>query len=171
MEAKMQDHAATFLRQRYVEIWPKILDPWTGYLISARSAFDGDLDKMIVLAVIGLMSLQDSGLALRDPPVISYDDVSRPDATAANPRPINVESISHFTSIPRESVRRKVKELIARKWVARDARGYLTVLPAAAAELEPLSAQMFRLIGQICRAMREADNVQPHPNASISHSL
>jgi hypothetical protein len=53
--------ASTLMRERYVEIWPKILDPWTQYLIAARSAFDGDMDKMLVLAVIGAMSLQDKG--------------------------------------------------------------------------------------------------------------
>jgi hypothetical protein len=60
--------ASALLREHYVEIWPKILEPWTQYLISARSEFDGDMDKMIILAVIGLMSLQDPGLRLRDPP-------------------------------------------------------------------------------------------------------
>lgn len=155
MNDAQPNDAATLIRERYLEIWPKILDPWTQYLIAARSAFDGDMDKMIILAVIGLMSLQDKGLQLRDPPRISYDDLSRPDATATDPRPINIESIALFTGIPRESVRRKVGDLITRKWIARGARGYLVVLPAAAVDLEALSSQLFHLIGQISSALEK----------------
>lgn len=147
--------ASILLREHYVEIWPKILGPWTQYLISARAAFDGDMDKMIILAVIGLMSLQDKGLLVRDPPIMSYDDLAKPDAILANAQPINVESIALYTGIPRESVRRKVLELISRNWIARDSRGYLVVLPTAAADLEPLSAHLFRLIGQISSAFNE----------------
>lgn len=148
--------ASTLMRERYVEIWPKILDPWTQYLIAARSAFDGDMDKMLVLAVIGAMSLQDKGFPLRDPAPHSYDDLLSPNATALEPRPINIESIALFTGIPRESVRRKVLDLMARKWVARTAQGYLVVLPAAAVDLEALSAQLFRLIGQITSAIDDS---------------
>lgn len=147
---------STLIRERYVDIWPKILDPWTQYLIAARSAFDGDMDKMVILAVIGLMSLQDKGSPLRGPTILSYDDLMRHDSTALDPRPINIESIALFTGIPRESVRRKVRELIARKWVARYAQGYLVVLPAAAVDLEALSSQLFRLIGQISSAINDS---------------
>lgn len=155
MNNKRAADAATLMRERYVEIWPKILDPWTQYLISARSAFDGDMDKMVILAVIGLMSLQDIGLLVRDPPSVSYDDLAKPDALLADARPINIESIALYTGIPRESVRRKVRELITRRWIARDARGYLVVLPAAAIDLEALSSHLFRLIGQIGSAIEE----------------
>lgn len=147
--------ASALIRERYVEIWPKILEPWTQYLIAARSAFDGDMDKMVILAVIGLMSLQDAGLLLRDPPSKSYDDLAQRDTRPANARPINIESIALYTGIPRESVRRKVHELVTRKWIARDSRGYLVVLPAASIDLEPLSAHLFRLIGQISAAINE----------------
>ncbi len=147
--------ASALLRQRYVEIWPKILDPWTQYLIAARAAFDGDMDKMIILGVVGLMSLQDAGLLMRNPPSNSYDDLANPDAKPADARPINIESVALYTGIPRESVRRKVAELVTQKWIARDPRGYLVVLPAAASDLEPLSAQLFRLIGQISGAIND----------------
>lgn len=153
-DARPKD-GSTLIRERYVDIWPKILDPWTQYLITARSAFDGDMDKMVILAVIGLMTLQDRGFPLRDPPPLSYDDLLSPDATALDPRPINIESIALFTGIPRESVRRKVRELISRKWVARDAQGYLVVLPAAAIDLEALSEHLFRLVGQISSVIND----------------
>ena len=153
MNEDLAKDASALIRERYVEVWPKILDPWTQYLIAARSAFDGDMDKMIVLAVIGLMSLQDHGLLARDPRSLSYDDLTAPEARPADARPINIESISLYTGIPRESVRRKVRELIARKWVARDTRGYLVVLPAAAIELEALSTLLFQLIGRIASAI------------------
>ncbi|WP_431299011.1 hypothetical protein [Tabrizicola sp. BL-A-41-H6] len=157
-DARPKD-AATLIRERYAEIWPKILDPWTQYLISARSAFDGDLDKMVILAVVGLMSLKDKGLLERNPPSISYDDLAKPGATATDAQPINIESIALYTGIPRESVRRKVQELIGRKWIARDTRGYLVVLPAAASDLEVLSSHLFRLIGQVSSAIDEGKNV------------
>jgi hypothetical protein len=145
--------ASQRMRMRYVEIWPKILDPWTQYLISARAAFDGDLDKMVILAVIGLMSFQGTALGARAPLVLSYDELAKLDMASVAARPINIESIALYTGIPRESVRRKVHELVDRKWIAQDARGYLVVLPAAATDLEPLSSQLFHLIGQISRAI------------------
>jgi hypothetical protein len=155
MNDSRSNDASFLMRERYVEIWPKILEPWTRYLIAARSEFEGDIDKMIILAVIGMMSLQDLGLLMRNPPLSSYDDLADPNAIPPNARPINIESIAHYTGIPRESVRRKVNELVTRNWVARDSRGYLVVLPAAASDLEPLSAHLFRLIGQIHAAIGE----------------
>jgi hypothetical protein len=147
--------ASDIVRARYVEFWPRILDPWTRYLVSARTAFDGDMDKMVIMAVIGLMTLQDKGLLTRNPPSVSYDDLMASDPARAEPRPINVESIAMYTGIPRESVRRKVIELVARKWVARDPRGFLVVLPAAAIDLESLSAQLFELIGHVGTAIED----------------
>ncbi|WP_147335664.1 hypothetical protein [Pseudotabrizicola alkalilacus] len=155
MNNKRAADAATLMRERYVEIWPKILDPWTQYLISARSAFDGDMDKMIILAVIGLATLQDGRVLAHPTSSLKYDDLGDDRAKRADARPINIESISLYTGIPRESVRRKVRELIARRWVARDTRGYLVVLSAAAIDLEPLSTLLFRLIGRISNEIND----------------
>jgi predicted transcriptional regulator len=44
----------------------------------------------------------------------------------------NAFSLSHATGIPRETVRRKIKQLEKLGWVARSARGDVTITPAVA---------------------------------------
>jgi DNA-binding IclR family transcriptional regulator len=55
----------------------------------------------------------------------------REDGTAA----INALSIAEYTGIPRETVRRKVNELIQKGWVTRDDNGDLVPTPKAAQDL------------------------------------
>jgi hypothetical protein len=60
-----------------------------------------------------------------------------PSPHIASNRLTNVGSIAAALGIPRESVRRKVSELVAAGWVARDEAGHLGVTPRAAADLGP----------------------------------
>ena len=53
--------------------------------------------------------------------------------------PINLQSIADFSGIPRETVRRKLQDLMALGWVERDERGNFAVTPKAAADLAPLT--------------------------------
>jgi DNA-binding IclR family transcriptional regulator len=45
--------------------------------------------------------------------------------------PINLQSISEFTGIPRETVRRKLEILIQKGWIKRDNRKYMTATDEA----------------------------------------
>ncbi len=55
------------------------------------------------------------------------------------PEPINLQSIADFSGIPRETVRRKLRDLMALNWVERDERGSFVATKKAAADLAPLT--------------------------------
>lgn len=130
------------VRNHFSELWPPILEPWTRYLIACRSAFDGDFDKLILLAAIATMSLADAQKIKA-----SYDEL-KSGTKRIDPRHTNFYSLSQFTKIPRETVRRKTEELIARGWVVRTYKG-LSVSRSASSELEDLSAMAFDLLTHI----------------------
>lgn len=152
-KANPKDLAARILRERYLNVWPTILGPWTSYLIAARQQFDGDMDKMVVLAVIGLMTTAQYKQLAADGATTSYDDIMGPTFRAGLSRPINTESIAHYTGIPRETVRRKVLQLVERGWIEKDARGMLNATTKAARDLEGLGKQLFHLIEVIYEAL------------------
>ncbi len=52
--------------------------------------------------------------------------------------PINLQSITDFSGIPRETVRRKLRDLMELGWIERDERGNFIATPKAATDLEPL---------------------------------
>ena len=64
------------------------------------------------------------------------------------PQHTNFLSLSEFTNIPRETVRRKIEDLIAKGWVVRSKKG-LMVSCSASSELEDLSSMAFDLLMHI----------------------
>ncbi|MEY6434203.1 helix-turn-helix domain-containing protein [Thioalkalicoccus limnaeus] len=63
---------------------------------------------------------------------MSYDEFmsrARPDN---EPAPINLQSIADYSGIPRETVRRKVRDLEAQGWIIRRDNGYLIATAKAA---------------------------------------
>jgi hypothetical protein len=130
------------IRNHYSELWPPILEPWTRYLITCRTAFDGDLDKLVLLAAIATMSLAAARHA-----DVSYDELKSGERRI-EPQHTNFLSLSEFTHIPRETVRRKTEDLIAKGWVVRSEKG-LFVSQSAAGELEDLSVMAFDLLTHI----------------------
>jgi DNA-binding MarR family transcriptional regulator len=75
------------------------------HLADCSRSFGGDLQQMLVLAIIGQMELH-----------------ARVRATASGGAPaasISASRISDVTGIPRETVRRKLRALEERKWISR----------------------------------------------------
>lgn len=60
---------------------------------------------------------------------------------------INLRSIAAFSGIPRETVRRKVAELVKRGWVVRAGNGSLAATAKAKADLEPLTDASIQYLG------------------------
>lgn len=113
-------------------------------MVALRATFGNDLDKIIILAAIGQQQLRDPTLSRRP---------YAPDATAApsgNPaRFTNVDGLAAATGIPRESVRRKVNELIAVGWVVRIGSRRLAIHPRAAVDLEPSTRIVFDMLDRL----------------------
>lgn len=110
-------------------------------LSGLRQAFGNDMDKVMVLAAIGQQMLNDpamAGLPLRP-------DTAMPVEVPPS-RLTNAGSIAAALGIPRESVRRKVNELVTAGWVVRDEAGHLAVAPQAAADLGPVTLNAIAML-------------------------
>ena len=76
------------------------MENFTWFLIQCRRYFDGDLDRFLVLAVIG-----DGTFPSRNAPEnFTVHDLGRLTMADLNPVPINLQSIADFSVIPRETV-------------------------------------------------------------------
>jgi hypothetical protein len=126
------------LERHFGDLWPTHNHSFTSLLIVCRSHFDGDLDAMLILAVIGDRTLPDERVQ-----GLSYDDFRAGRRTAVNSKMINVQSIADSTGIPRETVRRKVARLVERGWVEKTATGELLVTEQAATDLAPATRATF----------------------------
>lgn len=114
----------------FAQIYPSYLESVTHLLIALRETCDGDLDKALIMAVIG-----DRHFAKRISP--DAPKLENLGATEVTPGPsVNALSIAQFTKIPRETVRRKVKSLVDLGWVSADVQGNLVPTRKAAIDLE-----------------------------------
>ena len=114
----------------FASIYPSYLEGVSHLLITLRKACGGDLDKALIMAVIGERHF--AKRVSKDTPKL--DSLG---ATEVTPGPsVNALSIAQFTEIPRETVRRKVKALVERGWVRVDRQGNLTPTQKAAVDLK-----------------------------------
>jgi hypothetical protein len=94
------------------------------HLVRLYAAFDGDLVEAIVLGEVAHHNLSaymaDAAKAKRKNVAAATPVPSQGDYL-----PTNAFSIAQATGIPRQTVRRKVKALVARGWLIEDGRGLL----------------------------------------------
>ena len=152
------------LTRNFGQIWPVHVEHFTELLIALRQQFGGDLDRMLVLAIIGTRTLPHR--RVHD---LSYAEFMDGGVVDPHPNPINVQSISDYSGIPRETVRRKVLELEQLGWVEKHESGYLVVSKRAAGDLSPVTAATFKYlvaVGAACvkaasplNALSDSDNI------------
>ena len=90
-EMRFRDHFHEFLTEQ---------------LIDLSQAFNGDLQQMLILAVLGRMHLGARRSGAWAPP--------------APPPSISASRLSDLTAIPRQTVRRKLLEMRAKGWLEQD---------------------------------------------------
>lgn len=112
------------IRENYSRVAPALLSALTDYLIVSRRQSD-DLDRQLVLLVIMLRSAMARGFA-----DIPSDQVLSGELEALPTLWTNIRSIADSTGIPRETVRRKVNDLIQAGLVKRSGQ-LLTITPRA----------------------------------------
>lgn len=117
-----------FIRSNFDKIWPVHLAGFTKLLVQLRQRFGGDLDLMLVLAVIGSRTRPERW----KPELSSVQEMTEGENANSNQYPINIQSVAEYSGIPRETVRRKVSTLQDNGWVIRDADGRLSVTDLAA---------------------------------------
>lgn len=107
------------------------------------SKFEGDLVMAMVLGEIATHNVG-AWLSSKGNDPHALDDVQAHERIL---RPCNALSISDATSIPRETVRRKVDSLIEKGWIYRSENGHLFVHPSVADNFDHMTTEMvFSLI-------------------------
>lgn len=162
----MKDTADRDIRDNFGKIWPSHVSNLTAFLISARSAFGGDLDLFLVLAVIGDRTFA-SG---RVPPSLNFEEFMSEDRAKLDPISLNTHSVSQFSGIPRETVRRKVQELVDRGWVERSEDGSLTATRKASVDLLPLTEVSMKYLARMSDLFRDAESQQPTATSALGSS-
>jgi hypothetical protein len=137
------------LSASFGRIWPVHNDAFCELLVTLRRHFGGDLDCMLVLAIIGSRTL--SRGRTDD---ICYDRFMEGERVD-EPAPINLQSISDYSGIPRETVRRKLLVLERLGWIARLDKGYLVATAKAAEDLEPATQATMRYLLTVVSACSE----------------
>lgn len=99
----------------------------TRYIVDCRRSMDGDMDLFLIMAIIGERTFN-SRHAPNDMTIEAFVDGT---VGKLEPLPINLQSISDYTGIPRETARRKIDILIKKGWIERDERKYFTATDQA----------------------------------------
>ncbi len=123
----------------------------TRHLIECRRACDGDLDLFLVLTIIGERTFSSRSV----PDAMSHTEFLKGTVDSVEPLAINLQSIADYSGIPRETVRRKIEQLIARGWVRRDALRFVTATDQANGELRELTASTLHYLRDMQAALAE----------------
>jgi DNA-binding MarR family transcriptional regulator len=118
------------ISRHFGDLWAIHTRRFNDLLIECRRHFDGDMDQMLILSIIGERTFTPERAR-----GLSYDDFLQGRRSPGLRRRINTQSIADCTGIPRETVRRKLRVLIDRGWVRRLEDGALEVSERAAADL------------------------------------
>lgn len=124
-----------------------LVAPFLELLQLLRTICDGDLEKNIILLAIAARSVVDAEFR-----ALSHEERSSSATPLLPSRGVNLRSISDSSGIPRETVRRKVAELIDAGWIGQSgrnlhytAKGY-AALTAGRDGLEALARQFHSIV-------------------------
>ena len=120
------------ITSHFGHIFPTHVDALCELLIVLRQQFFGDLDLMLILAIIGSRALP-----ARQTSKMTYAEFISDNTKDRADQPINIQSIAECSGIARETVRRKVHKLEDLGFIARDPSGMLTVTDKAINQLAP----------------------------------
>jgi hypothetical protein len=125
--------------EHYPEVAAELVEPLLRVLHVARVYCGGDIDKFLVMMVVGLRTIQHPDYRGRTP-----QELAAADAGVLPSLGVNGQSIADSLGIPKETVRRKIHELIDQGWIAR--RGaHLYFTTKAYRELAPVREEMAAL--------------------------
>ncbi len=120
------------ITNNFGHIFPAHVEALCELLIALRQQFFGDLDLMLILAIISSRALP-----ARQSSSMSYQQFINDHNKKRADQPINIQSVAECSGIARETVRRKVHKLEELGFIERDSRGMLTVTVKALNTLAP----------------------------------
>ncbi|MBF9031447.1 hypothetical protein HKCCE3408_13675 [Rhodobacterales bacterium HKCCE3408] len=144
------------IERNFATVWPAQVAGFTRFLVHLRRVFDGDLDLMLVLAVIGDRTRKENWAR----ELVDYESLTRGPAGAPNQSPTNLQSIVEASGIPRETVRRKLLVLPEKGWVTRDEAGHLTVSKQASTDLKDATVHAVDYLSTLAVALDRAEEME-----------
>jgi hypothetical protein len=141
------------LADRFPQVAADVLDPLVRLLHLARTTFAGDLDKFLVLAVVGLRATQHPTYRIARP-----EEIARGEFAVLPSLGVNVRSIAESLDIPKETVRRKVQELATTGWIVRDG-GRLFLTAKGYSDLAPIRTELQAMVASYHSV---GDQLLPH---------
>ena len=138
----------TRLRENFGAVAPTLIGGFVETMQLIRDSFGGDLDLWLVYSAVLLRSV--SSPEFKAMSLDAYAAGALPEVLGTNGK-----SIADSLSIPRETVRRKVNELIELGLVERNARG-VVITAKAARELTPVRDRTIRLAVQYYLLARDS---------------
>lgn len=136
-------------------IFPVHVEALCELLIVLRQQFFGDLDLMLILAIIGSRTLP-----ARKASNMTYSEfISDNNKDRAN-QPINIQSIAECSGIPRETVRRKVHKLEELGFIERNSNGMVKVTSKAISQLIPATEASLQYLVALSASSDAAEHQQ-----------
>ena len=120
------------ITDNFGQIFPAHIEALCELLIVLRQQFFGDLDLMLILAIISSRALP--ACQARN---MTYAEFISDNTKQRADQPINIQSIAECSGIARETVRRKVHKLEELGFIERDSSAILKVTDNAIRQLKP----------------------------------
>jgi hypothetical protein len=143
---------AAVIAEKYPVAAQSLLRPLLDLLSVARATCGGDIDKFMVILVIAIRTTEHPIF-----PTLSQDQLLSGEIPVFPTLGTNVRSIADSTGLPRESVRRKVGELVQAGWVKRKenelqftATAYQQLAGVRVA-IEQVAARHFEAVSELLR--------------------
>jgi hypothetical protein len=124
--------------EAYLRLGPDLLEPLLDLFGAARQVGGGDVHKLMIMMVVGLRTAAHPVFRERT----AADVVKGSDLVPT--LGVNSRSLAETLAIPRETVRRKVIELVDAGWLARDGHN-LHYTAVAMRELAPFRKMVVRM--------------------------
>ena len=140
------------LRRRYPQLAKDLIGPLLETLHAGREVLDGDLDKFLIVLVVGMRTAEDRRTA-----ALNFEDVLSGAVDEYPSLSTNVRSIADSTGIPKESVRRKVAALVEAGWIRRDENA-LSLAPHASRMLTGFRERLFLMAIRYHETLAELDD-------------
>lgn len=145
------------ITRNFGHLFPAHVEALCELLIVLRQQFSGDLDLMLILAIISSRALP-----TRQSSNMTYSQFIRDDSKKRADQPINIQSVAECSGIARETVRRKVHQLKDLGFIERDANGMLKITSKAMSKLAPATEASLQYL--ITLSSSAAAQQQESPN-------
>jgi len=155
------DEVSSAFADQYEDYQYCFVEFLVAHLIDVSRAFDGDMQTVLVLAVIGQARLH----AVRRTEAAGLDPQSMP----AERESTNASRIADVTGIPRQTVRRKLAALEHKGWIQRDQAGsyrlvFAEVVSTARRDLSDLDRRAIVRVSKLFVELEKlVDNHTPRP--------